>query len=148
MASMFIFSQFSRHLLNRTPQKNCWLFTSVIQQLLGYHRGSFERGKLRKRYLGRKLRSLILIEYGMFVCNARSAAGQPDVSPQHEAHSTHHAPASQLPTAQNPLQPTSPGSTEGQRVSVSNTSEGLVPHSSVSDTTPVVWYLETSCHLS
>jgi len=90
--------------------KNCWLFSSVIQQLLGYHRGGFELGTLQKRYLGKKLRTLILIDYSIFLCNARSAQ-QSHVSPQHEAHSSHHAPASQSsPIAQNPLQPAPSGS--------------------------------------
>lgn len=83
----------------------------MIQQLLGYHRSSFEHGKLQKRYLSKKLRRLILIDYSMFVCNARSAAEQSHVSPQHEAHPPHHAPTPQPPPrTQNPLQPVPPGS--------------------------------------
>jgi len=56
---------------------NCWLFCSVLQELLAdTHVGKFELGELQHRDIGREVRRLIYSDYIALVCDALSAAEQ------------------------------------------------------------------------
>jgi len=56
---------------------NCWLFCSVLQELLAdAHAGTFELGELQHRDIGREVRRLIYSDYVALVCDALSAAEQ------------------------------------------------------------------------